>query len=97
MWRTVRRARLTDAVRLHESCVVRSLLSFGNPTVLATVSNRRNFYRLLRVQPDAALITNAYATLSDARLRDVYDARRLQRRANAPSEPSAHGAALSAQ
>lgn len=87
---------------------------------MATVSNRRNFYRLLQVQPDAApevikaayraliamhhpdkggdhataaLITNAYATLSDARLRDLYDARRLQRSGRAPTPRSADGAA----
>ena len=87
---------------------------------MATVSNRRNFYRLLQVQPDAApevikaayraliamhhpdkggdhataaLITNAYATLSDARLRDQYDARRLQRGGRASTSRSADGAA----
>lgn len=85
---------------------------------MATVSNRRNFYRLLQVQPDAApevikaayralmamhhpdkggdhataaLITNAYATLSDARLRSLYDARRLQRKATVAAERSADG------
>lgn len=75
---------------------------------MAAVSNRRNFYRLLQVQPDAApevikaayralmalhhpdkggesttaaLITNAYATVSDPVLRTAYDAARQARSA----------------
>ncbi len=87
---------------------------------MPTVSNRRNLYRLLQVQPDAApevikaayralmamhhpdkggdhataaLITNAYATLADARLRDQYDARRLQRKVSTSAARSADGAA----
>ena len=89
-------------------------------TFLATVSNRRNFYRLRQVQPDAApevikgvyralmamhhpdkggdhvtasLMTNAYATLSDPRLRSLYDAQRVQRKVRDSTARSADGAA----
>jgi len=97
----------------------RVLLIQPNPA-LPTVSNRRNFYRLLQVQPDAvpevikaayralmamhhpdkggdhataASITDAYATLSDAHLRGLYDLRRVQQKANTSSTRAADGAA----
>lgn len=87
---------------------------------MANVQNRRNFYRLLQVQPDAvpevikaayralmalhhpdkggdqevaSLITNAYATLSDALRRKAYDTMRgdktARQRSREPQRPSA--------